>query len=225
MSNPAKRSRLSPRARFWSFTVGGLLAGILGFVWYIGLLDGNIRTVVPGRVYRSAQLSPKQLDALIREQHIRTVISLRGGDSEERWYRDESAVCRKEGVDFETVSLRATALPPPDQLSLLLKDLDQAQYPVLFHCKGGADRSGLTATLYLNLYQGLPLDEAEPKGLSWRFGHFPFTAHAMDDFFNLYRRESGGLDLRRWINQRYPAEYTASKEARSHSARQVAGSL
>jgi hypothetical protein len=87
--------------------------------------------------------------------------------------------------------------------------LDQAQYPILFHCQGGADRSGLTATLYLNLYQGLPLDEAEPLGLSWRFGHFTWSAGAMDAFFNLYRRDGSGLDLRRWISDRYPADYAA----------------
>jgi hypothetical protein len=72
----------------------------------------------------------------------------------------------------------------------------------------GADRTGLVATLYMNVYQHEPLQEAESQQLTWHYGHFSFgEAHPMDDFFRLYTRTGRGMDLRTWIKTRYPALY------------------
>jgi protein tyrosine/serine phosphatase len=187
---------------------------LLSFLFYIGLFNGNVRTVIPQQVYRSAQLSPAHLSALVREHGIRTVISLRGGQPGDHWWEKEAEACRSEGVEFRTVSLRATALPRPEQLRDLLRIFDEAKYPILFHCKSGADRTGMAATLYLHLYQRKPLDVAEREGLTWRYGHFKLSARAMDDFFDLYRRDAGGRDLRSWIEQRYPVVYARIHESR-----------
>lgn len=187
---------------------------LLSFLFYIGVLNGNVRTVVPQHVYRSAQLSPAHLTTLVREHGIRTVISLRGGEPGNHWWENEAAACQSEGVDFRTISLRATTMPPPEQLQELLRIFDEAKYPILFHCRSGADRTGLAATLYLHLYERKPLDVAEREGLTWKYGHFKLSARAMDDFFDLYRRDSGGMGLRNWIEQRYPVLY-----ARTHGSR------
>ncbi|HEU4753192.1 MAG TPA: hypothetical protein VFU47_08785, partial [Armatimonadota bacterium] len=76
------------------------------------------------------------------------------------------------------------------------------------------DRSGLAATLYLNIYQGLPLDQAQRQGLTWRYGHFTYQAGALDRFFDLYRQQGEGLGLREWIETRYPAIYAAQARVR-----------
>ena len=183
------------------------LASLLGFLGYIGWFNGNVRTVEPGKMYRSAQLSPDHLKSVLKEHGIHTVISLRGGDSHSRWFRDEQQVCNSQGVDFEALSLRASALPRPKDLDRLLEIFDHAQYPMIFHCQGGADRSGLAATLYLHLYDHQPLDQALQNGLTWRYGHFLVQAHAMDDFFAMYRKTGDGMDLRTWIKERYPDLY------------------
>jgi len=196
-----------------ALTILLLLSTIL-FLRYIGFLTGNLRTVIPGRVYRSAQLDALDLRRLIREKSLRTVISLRGGDESDAWFRREEATCREAGVALQRVRLRATALPPPEELQTLLQLFDHSEYPVLFHCQAGADRSGLAATLYLALYAGLPLDSAQSRGLTWRYGHFPFWAREMDDFFALYRQDGAGQDLRVWIEQRYPQLYQARKSRR-----------
>ena len=107
------------------------------------------------------------------------------------------------------VALSAVKYPPPPDLIKILDTFDHAPYPILFHCRGGADRSGLAGTIYLNLYKNVPLDEAQHRQLTWRYGHIAFAqAHPMDDFFTLYRKTGNGLNLRDWIVTRYPALYT-----------------
>ena len=51
---------------------------------------GNEHTVIPGRVYRSAQMSRAQLQRSIAEKKIRTVINLRGCCPKMPWYLDEA---------------------------------------------------------------------------------------------------------------------------------------
>ena len=182
-----------------------LVGGLTGLLAHNGLLNGNLRTVIEGQVYRSAQLSPRKLNGVLRRYGIRTVISLRGGDEGDDWFRDQAAVCAAQQVRLERISLTAMRLPRPGHIKKLIRFFDEAEHPLLFHCRGGADRSGLAATIYLHLYAGLSLDEAQRQGLTWKYGHLPLQAAAMDEFFDLYRAESGGLSLREWVMREYPA--------------------
>lgn len=198
-----------------------LVALLLLFLWYIGVFGGNVRTVAPGRVYRSAQLTGAHLNTLLDTHGIRTVINLRGASPEATWYRSETASCRARGVTHIDIALSAVRLPPPEELRKLLRAFDTATYPVLFHCRGGADRSGLAGALYLHIYERVPLDQALASQLTWRYGHlsgriggFAYgQAYAMDDFFALYRRHNAGLPLREWILTRYPAIYAQQPAA------------
>lgn len=200
------RSRLGRRTAFPVACV--VIAAILLFLWYIGVFGGNVHTVDPGRVYRSAQITGRNLRDVLETRKIRTVINLRGGSNESAWHRSEMATCDRLGVRHVDVSLSAIRMPPPDQLERVISAFDNEPYPVLFHCQGGADRSGLVGTLYLNIYRDVPLDRAEKEQLTWRYGHMNFTrTRAMDRFFDLYRQTAGGLDMRDWIVQRYPALY------------------
>ena len=49
--------------------------------------------------------------------------------------------------------------------------LAKLEYPVLVHCKSGADRAGLFAALFLILREGATVAEAREE-LSPRYGHF-----------------------------------------------------
>lgn len=213
---PLPIERAGRLQRFWRrrrrvlVALFALVACLLLFLWYIGVLGGNVRTVVPGRVYRSAQLTGGTLRDVLEKDRIRTVINLRGGTTRDAWYRSELAECESLGVRHVDIPMSAIHLPPPEELHRLLAAFDQMPYPILFHCQGGSDRSGLTGTIYLNIYRHVPLDQAETGQLTWRYGHFRWSrTGAMDKFFTMYRQTSGGLDLRAWIETRYPALYAA----------------
>jgi len=203
------RSKQSGRLLRAAAVTAGFLFAVLCFLLYIGLFWGNIRAVVPGRAYRSAQLAPTQLSQMIRAHGIRTVISLKGGTMKQGWFRRQNAVCLHDGAVLRQIPMSASKLPEPEQVQELVRLFDESDYPILFHCKAGSDRTGLAATLYLHLKEGKSLDDAEREGLSWRYGHFPFETVAMDHFFDLYRKTAHGADVRTWIERDYPALYAA----------------
>lgn len=159
---------------------------------------------------------------MIKRDHIRTVISLRGGSPSDDWYREEIAVCQTENVTHREVPFSARSLPSPSALEKLLDVFDHATYPILLHCQAGADRTGLASTIYAHLYQKLPLSQAEATELTWRYGHFPVDkTRAMDEFFALYNKDAAGMNLREWILKRYPKIYSDSSSAHSANAAQT----
>jgi protein tyrosine/serine phosphatase len=189
-------------------SAGGFAAFVLAFLWFIGAIGGNFREVDPGRFYRSAQLTGGNLRGALAAGHIKSVINLRGGKPGDREYDDEIAMCGTLGIQHVDVPLSAVHLPPPDKMIALLAALDRLPRPVLVHCRGGSDRSGLVSALYLNVYRAVPLDQAVSEELTWRYGHFGFTqSGAMDRFFELYRKTAGGMSLREWIRVKYPTVY------------------
>jgi protein tyrosine phosphatase (PTP) superfamily phosphohydrolase (DUF442 family) len=193
----------------WALGLAVLTATpVLALLQYVGVFDGNIRVVEPGRVYRSAQLGGPRLRDCLRSRGIRSVINLRGYSATDPALREEATVCAQLGIVHRDVNLSAVHLPPPEELRKLMEAFDSLPRPILVHCMGGADRSGLAGTLYLTVYRGVPLDEAEASQLTWRYGHVSFgQAHPMDEFFALYRQTAKGRPLREWITGEYPKLY------------------
>src|SRR5437870_5021947 len=81
-ANLSRRSGL--KAIVWGLVTGVSAAFAIsaGRIW----LSHNLHTVIPGRVYRSAQLSPDLLERVIGTYGIRTVINLRGCGDPSPWY-------------------------------------------------------------------------------------------------------------------------------------------
>jgi hypothetical protein len=159
---------------------------VIGIITVHDTLGGNFHTVVPGRVYRSAQPSAEELEAIIRERGIRTVVNLRGCCVPQDWYLDECRITHKFNVAQEDISLSAMRLPSTSEIRRLVEVLDHCEYPVLFHCYRGADRTGLASAVALLLQSDGTLDEAlDQLGIS--FGHVRIgKTGQIDRFFELY---------------------------------------
>src|SRR5690349_5614435 len=77
------------RRRRIALAVGVFFLVVFLLLCYVGVFGGNVRTVVPGQVYRSGQLTGNgiqplsaqwvghSLDNVLRSRHIRTVVNLR----------------------------------------------------------------------------------------------------------------------------------------------------
>jgi protein tyrosine/serine phosphatase len=156
----------------------------------------NVHVVAPGLVYRSAQLLPEELESVIAEYGIRSVISLAPPEPEQSWYRGEVSVSSAHGITRYEIPLSRGVRPTTDQLQHVLSALRTASKPVLLHSQSGADRAGLAAALYQYAIASRPASEAG-RQLSIRYGHFPSIlpeTGAMDTTFDEFvaaNRSSG----------------------------------
>jgi len=208
------------------------MASILGFsALAVASCGANLHELGDeGMVYRSGQL-PATNDIVIRdgEEHqistltlqeiidthdIQTIINLRGERPGEDWYDDEVDIADQMGVDLYSVRFSATRLPTREGLNQVFQIFDTASYPMLIHCKAGADRTGLISVLYKMEYEGEPLDEALEQLSFFPYLHLPIgPTTAIDKFFERFRdySERGGTgSIRYWIgnvyNQNPPAQ-------------------
>jgi hypothetical protein len=145
----------------------------------------NVHVVEPGLAYRSAQLSPEELEFVVADYGIRSIISLIPPEPEQAWYRGEIAVSAAHQIARYEVPLSRGVRPTAGQLQDLISVLREAPKPLLIHSKSGADRVGLAAAIFQYAIAARPADEAG-RQLSIRYGHFPFIlqeTEAMDASF------------------------------------------
>jgi hypothetical protein len=79
-------------------------------------------------------------------------LNLRGGSSKDWWYNDEVRTAQKRNVSFFDLPLSATKRPMRRDLLRLIDTLNRCEYPLLIHCKAGADRTGLATAVYLMMH-------------------------------------------------------------------------
>lgn len=128
----------------------------------------NTHEVAPGKLWRTYQPSPGALKKW-KARGIKTVINLRGDKPSGFLFLEEEA-CRKLGMRFVTFHVFSREPPSREVLRGAQKLFREIEYPAVMHCKSGADRAGVMATLYLFLHEGRPIDEAM-KQLSFKYGH------------------------------------------------------
>jgi hypothetical protein len=201
-------------------TAAGFLAA-LGFDAYHVFIGSNAHTVLTGRVYRCAQPSGPEVEKLVQKFGVRTVVNLRGGCDSLPWYLDECRATHHLGVCQEDVRFSAGHLPSTAEARRLLEVLDRSEYPILFHCRRGADRTGLASAMVLLLQPSTPLDKAR-RQLSLRYGHAALGRPAyLDGFLDLYEEylHNQGLAhssarFRAWLEHGYcPAECRSALQA------------
>ncbi len=182
MNLPARLARL--RRPLLLLAAAPLLALL---AWAGGLwLTGNVHPVTEGQVYRSAQLGPGQLAGAVHRYGIRTVLNLRGPNPGKAWFDQELAASAELGVRHLDLALSAREELSDAQLAGLVDILRRAPRPLLIHCEGGSDRTGLAAAVFHLAVERRAAAEARAELNPW-YGHltwlFPRTA-AMDRSFD-----------------------------------------
>jgi protein tyrosine/serine phosphatase len=175
MSDPtADTSLTDPKAR--SRAMRELMWSDHGFlrVWF-----RNWHEVAPG-MYRSNQPSPAQLERAAT-LGVRTVINLRGAIGTGMW-RLEREACARLGLAMEDFTAKSRDTPSREFIHGINALFQRIAYPALMHCKSGADRAGIAATLFLILKEGRSVKEARQQ-LSLRYLHVKQGKTGMLDHF------------------------------------------
>ncbi len=166
----------------------------------------NRHQIAPG-VWRSAQPSPAQIAYLARKG-IKTIVNLRGvrdcGS-----YRLQVEACRRHGIRLVNFQLQSRMVPPAAVIHQAKELFHEIEYPVLFHCKSGADRVGLMSALLLYMKEGKPIEEAI-RQLSLKYGHFKKSETGVLDYlFERYMADNNEepMTFFEWLETRYdPSE-------------------
>ncbi len=168
----------------------------------------NDAKVAPG-VFRANQPSP---DRIMRWANfgIKTIINLRGRSNHGSYFL-EFQKCKDLGIHLVNHPLYATRLAAAEELLALENIFQTIEYPILLHCKSGADRAGLASVLYHLLILDTPFLKAR-KQLSLRHLHVRLARSGILDFMlDTYERDNRqtGISFRSWIETCYdPRELT-----------------
>ena len=179
------------------------ITGVLKDHGFLRELYCNIRRV-DAQMWRAAQPRPKHL-RWAQQQGIKTILNLRGRRDNCGSYLTEREVCHNLGLTLVDFPIRSRSALEKPTLKAALDLLPTLQYPVMMHCKSGADRTGFMATLYLFQTRGMPLEQAMDQ-LSLRYGHLRHAkTGVIDCFYEQYlsARAQTGIGFAEWITQEY----------------------
>lgn len=180
---------------------------ILFFTFFIGLfiyfllrisifrLTKNFEVVDPNKVFRSAQLTEGEIKELIEKYQLKTVLSLRGPTDKTFWYEDQTISLKQMGLNYVYLGMSDDFYPDEKQVRQILEVLKNGPFPLLIHCRSGADRTGLVSALYKKYFMLSSNDEIQEQ-LSFKYWHLKYFKPAMDAFL----QKSKSLD---WLKTEY----------------------
>lgn len=198
--------------RLFALSVLMSFVGVYITVTHRQWFQGNFGIVEAGRVYRSAQPT-SNLQRLINDHNIVSVLNLRGGSMRDSFYADEVQTTSRLGVAFYDLSMSATKRPSRAQLLAILDVFRKGPYPLLIHCRQGADRTGLASGLYLLSERNAPPNLAA-RQFTIRHGHVPvFGPEKLHEPFDEYAKYLADNQLEHtperfhdWVAHEYVAE-------------------
>lgn len=158
------------------------------------------------RAWRSAQPAPHNI-AQIKRLGVKTIVNLRGERLSGSYWL-EVAACKRHGIELVNCIVRSRAAPSIEELRAARAVLQQIEYPMLLHCKSGADRAGLMSVLYMHLIEGETIEEAVSQ-LSLRYGHIrQADTGVLDHFFERYiaANKQEPIEFFHWVETVYDPE-------------------
>lgn len=193
----------------------GLLVALLaamGIYKYRVSVQGNFAAVVDGQVYRSAQPTTQQIRDWSSKYSLKTIVNLRGSD-EPGWASEQQAAA---GAGVGLIPARCSAREMPSSLWVrqMVEILETAPRPMLIHCNGGADRTGVASVLAAMAVGGQDYQQAKEQ-LSAKYGHLDLRAGSIAGLLDKYEaychennlHTAGWSQFRKWAVEVYHPQY------------------
>lgn len=148
--------------------VGLLVLGVGGRLAY-NFFTHNVHTVIPNKIYRTAQLNHAGLTKYTKKLGLKTIINLRGAWPSNHWYQVESQFAKTHQIHYYSLQFSAYQLPKKQMIRRLVTVLETAKKPLAFHCEGGADRTGLASIISVILFDKHPTIRQLEHQASWYY--------------------------------------------------------
>jgi undecaprenyl-diphosphatase len=145
------------------------------FVWDFKI-QKNFHTVQEGKLYRSGQPGKLQLERWIKKYHLKTILVLKP-----TLRRDEVEIAERYGVTLHHIPLGTNQGPSEEEWQRILSLLtDEQKFPLLYHCHGGADKTGVITAMYRVEVQHWTLSKAMLE-MDLHY-HIPFIRPALQKY-------------------------------------------
>ena len=183
--------------------------GFLRVLWH------NHDEIAPG-VFRSNHPTEDRFRNY-KAEGLKTVVNLRGA-SKQPPFQLEQKLCAELGLTLVNVPMKTYVAPSKEIFEQLFDIFDSAERPMLFHCKSGADRTGIVSAAYL-LDQGALIADARQQ-LSLKYIHLRGSRKGvLDEVIEAYSSANynNPITFRDWVRTDYdPDAVTAAfKERRA----------
>ncbi|HXF52959.1 MAG TPA: sulfur transferase domain-containing protein [Hyphomicrobiaceae bacterium] len=219
------RQSLSEHTPQWARRAFGPIASYLDMLFVdhgiFRLIYVN-RHRIGAQAWRSAQPAPHHIRRLAR-QGLKTIVNLRGERLCGSYWLEQEA-CKRYGIKLVNFQVRSRAAPSRHEIKAARELFESIEYPMLMHCKSGADRAGLMSVLFRFIKEGVPLEEAK-KELSLRYGHIrQADTGILDHFFEAYLEHNRACPIPffEWVDTVYdPDELKRSFRAKGWANRLV----
>ena len=156
------------------------------------------------KMMRSAQPSPSMLIDL-KKKGIKTIINLRG-ERDDSVNKLEKKICSNLKLNLVEFKMLSRSAPTKEQVKNAKDLFNKIKYPALMHCKSGADRTGIMASLYLILHKKIDVHQAISQ-LSFKYLHVKYAKSGiLDVFFQeyiLFKKKGGKLNFFNWSQKKY----------------------
>ncbi|GKT12655.1 MAG: hypothetical protein ISEC1_P1634 [Thiomicrorhabdus sp.] len=163
---------------------------------------------VSDKAYRSNHPSGRFVKRVHREHGIKTIISMRRADTTGQYLLEKEAADQV-GITMKHILMSSRELPTVEQILNAKELLETAEYPILMHCKSGADRAGLMSVFYEHFIQQKPIEEALNQ-LSMKYGHFRWAETGkLDYFFDsflAFQQKNPDISFIDWVTNHYDRE-------------------
>jgi peptidoglycan/LPS O-acetylase OafA/YrhL len=145
----------------WVASLAAIVLVLSGLAWSYRVFfwGNNFHEEIAGRLYRSARLSPRDLDVAIREKSIQTVLTFSANASQHDWYIGQKQICDAHKVGLISINLKADRLPSKQILAQLMNILENSPRPLLAQGYRGIYQSGFAAAV-AELLDGVPPSQA-----------------------------------------------------------------
>lgn len=155
--------------------------------------------------YRSNHPSPRFIKKLDKNYGLKTIVSLRNADSTGQ-YRLEKEACDALNIVLINHTMSSREFPKPDAIIKAKEILKTATYPILIHCKSGADRAGMMSVFYKHFVLEQPIKEALSE-LALKYGHIRWADTGKLDFFFdeflKFEEKNSSISFIEWVEKHY----------------------
>jgi len=128
--------------------------------------------IVDDDVWRSAQPSVESI-TVMKKHGLKTIINLRGSEENHLW---ESRICDSLGIQYYHIPMDGREEPDTADLNKILRVIENQQnQPIMFHCLGGKDRTGIVTAIYRLKNSDVEFEEVHKEMLMYGYNEKEFS--------------------------------------------------